>query len=168
MVGRSIHPGAVVTVGLQRQNNSEVALSLGLSSPAATSSAAVVTASTSAAAGGREAGAMVDDGGWVDLLGLPDEIALHILSFLDGAALAAAGAVSRGWRRVANDPSIWRKLVDRTFASAYAFVPPAQGACFALCACVRVCVCVCCYVVGRVSHAFRLTTRHSTPFSLLP
>jgi hypothetical protein len=41
---------------------------------------------------------------------LPDEIALHVLSFLGPREVCTVGAVSRHWHKLALDSTLWRAL----------------------------------------------------------
>ncbi|KAI0943609.1 hypothetical protein AcW1_002733 [Taiwanofungus camphoratus] len=50
---------------------------------------------------------------------LPPELALHLLSFLDLAAVLACLRVSRSWHRLAQDNSIWRALFARRHADGW-------------------------------------------------
>jgi WD40 repeat protein len=43
-------------------------------------------------------------------LALPDELFLHILSFLSGEELCLAASVSRKWKHMCDDPILWRSL----------------------------------------------------------
>ena len=51
---------------------------------------------------------------------LPSELAIHVLAYLDAAALAHVSAVSCSWRKVAADQHIWRESCLREMASTYA------------------------------------------------
>jgi len=44
---------------------------------------------------------------------LPYELAIHILSFLDARTLGRAARVSKQWRKVSSDGSLWRNLFFR-------------------------------------------------------
>ena len=47
------------------------------------------------------------------LAALPTELAVHILAFIDDpCTLVRAGLVSRGWRRLAADEWLWRRMCD--------------------------------------------------------
>lgn len=41
---------------------------------------------------------------------MPYELAIHILSFLDARTLGRAACVSKQWRKVSSDGSLWRNL----------------------------------------------------------
>src|SRR4051794_25581274 len=47
------------------------------------------------------------------LLSLPDEIALHVLSFLGPCEVCTVGSVSRHWHKLALDSTLWRDLYMR-------------------------------------------------------
>ena len=48
---------------------------------------------------------------FIDIIALlPDEVSLQVLSFLDLPAVLACLAVSKTWRRLAHDNSLWRSL----------------------------------------------------------
>ncbi|KAJ9053254.1 hypothetical protein DSO57_1026104 [Entomophthora muscae] len=44
---------------------------------------------------------------------LPKELSLRILSFLDAKSLVQSSSVSKAWKLVANDDSLWRTLCDQ-------------------------------------------------------
>lgn len=44
---------------------------------------------------------------------LPKELSLKILSFLDAKSLVQSSSVSKAWKSVANDDSLWKTLCDQ-------------------------------------------------------
>lgn len=50
---------------------------------------------------------------------IPDELALHLLSFLDLPDIVACLRVSRTWRRLASDNAVWRSLFARKRGSGW-------------------------------------------------
>ena len=51
---------------------------------------------------------------------LPTELAIHILAYLDAAALAKASLVSQRWKQVINNQHIWRESCLREVTGTYA------------------------------------------------
>jgi F-box and WD-40 domain protein 1/11 len=67
-------------------------------------------------------GARVDsDISKVDFISnLPTELCIHILAYLDAAALANAARVSKGWKHVVSNQHIWRDAFLREKTATYA------------------------------------------------
>ncbi|KAL9485213.1 hypothetical protein ACSS6W_004002 [Trichoderma asperelloides] len=57
---------------------------------------------------------------------LPSELAIHVLAYLDAAALAKASVVSRHWNEVVRNQHIWRESCLREMTTTYATSEPVQ------------------------------------------
>lgn len=57
---------------------------------------------------------------------VPTEIAIHILAYLDAAALKKASEVSRNWKSVVSNQHIWRESCLRETTATYATSGPVQ------------------------------------------
>ncbi|POR37514.1 F-box/WD repeat-containing protein 1A [Tolypocladium paradoxum] len=57
---------------------------------------------------------------------LPAELAIHVLAYLDAAALAKASSVSRDWDRVIRNQHIWRESCLRETTTTYATSGPVK------------------------------------------
>ncbi|RFU74996.1 wd40 repeat-like-containing domain [Trichoderma arundinaceum] len=57
---------------------------------------------------------------------LPSELAIHVLAYLDAAALAKASVVSRHWKDVIRNQHIWRESCLREMTTTYATSEPVQ------------------------------------------
>lgn len=57
---------------------------------------------------------------------LPAELAIQILAYLDAAALATAGRVSKGWNEVVSNQHIWRESFLREMTTTYATSGPVK------------------------------------------
>lgn len=57
---------------------------------------------------------------------LPSELAIHVLAYLDAAALTKASEVSRNWRNIVSNQHIWRESCLRETTATYATSGPIQ------------------------------------------
>lgn len=57
---------------------------------------------------------------------LPAELAIHVLAYLDAAALASANGVCRDWKKVVSNQHIWRESCLRETGSTYATSGPVR------------------------------------------
>lgn len=55
---------------------------------------------------------------------LPTELAIHVLAYLDSAALAKASGVSRNWKKVVANQHVWRESCLREMTGTYATSGP--------------------------------------------